>query len=52
MKRLHAALHAPQERRRCQGPTLLLTTILADAINLGPTEMAESCPGTTLAKLA
>ncbi len=31
---------------------LLLTTILADAINLGPTKMAESCPGTTYAKLA
>ncbi len=30
---------------------LLLTTILADAINLGLTKMAESCPGTT-AKLA
>ena len=26
---------------------LLLTTILADAINLGLTKMAESCPGTT-----
>jgi hypothetical protein len=32
--------------------TLLLTTILADAINLGLTKMAESCPGTTYAKLA
>lgn len=30
---------------------LLLTTILADAINLGLTKMAESCPGTTYAKL-
>jgi hypothetical protein len=30
----------------------LLTTILADAINLGLTKMAESCPGTTYAKLA
>ena len=45
-------MHAPQERRRCQGPTLLLTTVLADAINLGPIKMAESCLGTTLAKLA
>ncbi len=33
-------------------PRLLLTTILADAINLGLTKMAESCPGTTYAKLA
>jgi TnpA family transposase len=32
--------------------SLLLTTILADAINLGLTKMAESCPGTTYAKLA
>ena len=31
---------------------LLLTTILADAINLGLTKMAESCRGTTYAKLA
>ena len=30
---------------------LLLTTILADAINLGLRKMAESCPGTTYAKL-
>jgi TnpA family transposase len=32
--------------------TLLLTTLLADAINLGLTKMAESCPGTTYAKLS
>ena len=32
--------------------TLLLTAILADGINLGLTKMAESCPGTTYAKLA
>ncbi|MDR2014828.1 MAG: Tn3 family transposase, partial [Azoarcus sp.] len=31
---------------------LLLTTILADAINLGLTKMAESSPGTTYAKLS
>ena len=31
---------------------MLLTTILADAINLGLTKMAESCPGTTYAKLS
>ncbi len=31
---------------------LLMTTILADAINLGLTKMAESCPGTTYAKLS
>jgi TnpA family transposase len=30
---------------------LLLTTILADAINLGLSKMAEACPGTTYAKL-
>lgn len=32
--------------------SLLLTAVLADAINLGLTKMAESCPGTTYAKLA
>jgi TnpA family transposase len=32
--------------------TLLLTVILADAINLGLLKMAESCPGTTYAKLS
>jgi hypothetical protein len=30
---------------------LLLTVILADAINLGLTKMAEACPGSTLYKL-
>ena len=30
---------------------LLLTAVLADAINLGLSKMAESCPGTTYAKL-
>ena len=30
---------------------LMLTTILANAINLGLINMAESCPGTTYAKL-
>jgi len=30
---------------------LLLTTILADAINLGLRKMSESCPGSTYAKL-
>ncbi len=32
--------------------TLLLTTILADAINLGLTKMVESCQGMTYAKLS
>ena len=31
---------------------LLMTTILADAINLGLSKMAESCPGSAYAKLA
>lgn len=31
---------------------LLLTTLLADGLNLGLTKMAESCPGSTPAKLA
>jgi TnpA family transposase len=32
--------------------TLLLTVILADAINLGLKKMAEACPGTSIAKLS
>ena len=32
--------------------TLLLTAVLADAVNLGLSKMAESCPGTTHAKLS
>ena len=32
--------------------TLLLSAILADAINLGLTKMADSCPGATYAKLS
>jgi len=31
--------------------SLVLTVILADAINLGLTKMAEACPGSTLSKL-
>ncbi len=31
---------------------MLLTAILADAINLGLSKMAESCPGTTYARLS
>lgn len=34
-----------------QDKPLLLTTILADAINLGLSKMAEACPRTTYAKL-
>lgn len=32
--------------------TLLLTAILADAINLGLNRMADACPGTSLARLS
>ena len=35
-----------------QDKRLLLTAILADGINLGLTKMAESCPGTTHARLS
>ena len=52
MDGLHAPLHAPEDRRHGQDKTLLMTTILADGINLGLTKMAESCPGTTYAKLS
>jgi hypothetical protein len=37
---------APEDQHR------LLTTILADAINLGLSKMAECCPGTTYARLS
>jgi TnpA family transposase len=33
-------------------PSLLLTALLADATNLGLGKMAESCPGTSLARLS
>jgi len=33
-------------------PTSLMTTILADAINMGLSKMAESCPGSSYAKLS
>jgi len=33
-------------------PALLLTTLLADGLNLGLTKMAEACPGSTQARLA
>jgi hypothetical protein len=32
--------------------TALLTAVLADAINLGLTRMAEACPGTSLSRLS
>jgi len=32
--------------------TLLLTAILADAINLGLNRMADACPGTSLSRLS
>ncbi len=35
-----------------ENTTLLLTVILSDAINLGLTKIAESCPGATYSKLA
>ena len=38
-------------REAAEDQHLLLTAILADAINLGLSKMAESCPGTTYAKL-
>ena len=38
--------------KTAEDTTLLLTVILSDAINLGLTKMAESCPGATYSKLA
>lgn len=38
--------------RAAEDRQMLLTAILADGINLGLTKMAESCPGTSYAKLS
>lgn len=43
--------HLKNNHVRPKDKKLLLTTILADGINLGLTKMAESCPGTTKASL-
>jgi TnpA family transposase len=43
----HLKHHEPAPDR-----PLLLTVILADAINLGLRKMAEACPGTSMAKLS
>jgi TnpA family transposase len=40
-----------REETPARDRSMLLTVILADAINLGLTKMAEACPGSTLAKL-
>ena len=39
-------------REQAKDKHLLLSAILADGINIGLTKMAESCPGTTYAKLS
>ena len=39
-------------RTPAKDPALLLATLLADGLNLGLTKMAESCPGSTPAKLS
>ncbi|WP_189354838.1 Tn3 family transposase, partial [Vogesella fluminis] len=41
-----------KDGEQAKDKTLLLSAILADGINLGLTKMAESCPGTTYAKLS
>ena len=43
--------HLKNNHVRPKDRKLLLTTILADGINLGLTKMAESCPGTTKSSL-
>lgn len=43
--------HLKNPLTRPEDNRLLLTTILADGINLGLTKMAESCPGTTRSSL-
>jgi TnpA family transposase len=41
-----------KSQETAQDRSLLLSAILADAINLGLTKMAEACPNTTFAKLS
>ncbi|MBU1919098.1 Tn3 family transposase, partial [bacterium] len=41
-----------KNNEQAKDKTLLLTVILADAINLGLTKMTESCPGSSYPKLA
>ncbi|HBU0239351.1 TPA: transposase, partial [Klebsiella pneumoniae] len=43
--------HLKNNNVRPKDGRLLLTTILADGINLGLTKMAESCPGATRSSL-
>ncbi len=52
MDGLHPPLHTPEDQRHGQGQNLAVDDDPADAINLGLTKMAESCPGTTYAKLS
>lgn len=47
----HHFTHLKNHHVRPKDRKLLLTTILADGINLGLTKMAESCPGTTKSSL-
>ncbi|KGB10167.1 tn3 transposase DDE domain protein [Enterobacteriaceae bacterium ATCC 29904] len=47
----HHFTHLKNNHVRPKDRKLLLTTILADGINLGLTKMAESCPGTTKSSL-
>lgn len=44
--------HHLKTAERPKDSALLLTAVLADALNLGLTKMAEACPGTSLAKLS
>jgi hypothetical protein len=50
MDRLYPSLTHLKTGEVAKDKTLLMTTILGDAINLGLTKMAESCPGTIYAK--
>ncbi|RAW96813.1 MULTISPECIES: Tn3 family transposase [unclassified Photorhabdus] len=47
----HHFTHLKNNNVRPKDKKLLLTTILADGINLGLTKMAESCPGATKSSL-
>jgi Tn3 transposase DDE domain len=52
MRQAYALLPHVKVQEPAKDRPLLLTVILADAINLGLHKMAEACPGTSIAKLS
>ncbi|MDN7183873.1 Tn3 family transposase [Caballeronia sp. SEWSISQ10-4 2] len=52
MNRLHAPLHAPEERGESARADAAADRHFLDAFNLGLEKMADTCAGTSAAKLA